>query len=189
MATPLSVGAAGAPRTAGYISAGNGPIDAPMGLNALVVCLFEETEALEHLAFKLEQEQLVLMAGRPRLLARNNAEFEQAVDALAVISRRREQLVAVAAGELGLPVATTLRALADVSPDEDERRILTERRRVMQDLVERVNALCRANREILARNLAATTDALSMLGEGPSYTAMATTTVAAAPPRMLDAKA
>ena len=38
-----------------------------MGLNALLVCLFEESEALEHLAFKLEQEQLVLVAGRPQL--------------------------------------------------------------------------------------------------------------------------
>jgi len=160
-----------------------------MGLNALLVCLFEETEALDHLAFKLEQEQLVLMAGRPRLLARNSVEFEQAVRALDDVSRRREQLVAVATEELGLPAPTTLGALAEASPDEDERRILTERRGIMQTLVNRINALCVTNREILARNLAATTDALALLGESPSYTAMATTTVGAARPRMLDARA
>jgi hypothetical protein len=59
----------------------------------------------------------------------------------------------------------------------------------MRDLVERINRLCATNREILARNLAATTDALALLGESPSYTAMATTTAMAPRPRMLDAKA
>ena len=160
-----------------------------MGLNALVVCLFEESEALEHLAFKLEQEQLVLVAGKPRLLARNSAEFEQAVKDLDVVSRRREALVIAAAEELGLTPTTTLGALAEATPDDDERRVLGERRQVMRVLVDRINALCAANREILARNLAATTDALALLGETPSYTAMATTTVGAPRPRMLDAKA
>jgi len=160
-----------------------------MGLNALLVCLYEESEALEHLAFKLEQEQLALMAGRPRLLARNNAEFEQAVKALDVVSRRREEIVAAAAAEVGLPSTTTLGALADTSQDEDERRVLSERREMMRDLVDRINRLCATNREILARNLAATTDALALLGESPSYTAMATTTAMAPRPRMLDAKA
>jgi hypothetical protein len=160
-----------------------------MGLNALVVCLFEESEALEHLAFKLEQEQLVLVAGKPRLLARNSAEFEQAVTALAAVSRRREQLVVAAAEELGLPSTSTLSALADAAADEDERRVLGERRQIMRVQVARISDLCAKNREILARNLAATTDALALLGEGPSYTAMATTTVGAPRARVLDARA
>jgi NaMN:DMB phosphoribosyltransferase len=160
-----------------------------MGLNALVACLFEESEALEHLAFKLEQEQLVLVAGKPRLLARNSAEFEQAVKALDVVSRRREQLVAVAAGEFGLPPTTTLSALADAAQDEDERRVLGERRQIMRAQVARITDLCARNRQILARNLAATTDALALLGDGPSYTAMATTTVGAPRARVLDARA
>jgi hypothetical protein len=160
-----------------------------MGLNALVVCLFEESEALEHLAFKLEQEQLVLAAGKPRLLARNSAEFEQAVKALDEVSRRREALVETAAAELGLAPPTTLTALADAATDEDERRVLGQRRQVMLDQVARITELCARNREILARNLAATTDALALLGDGPSYTAMATTTVAAPRARMLDARA
>jgi hypothetical protein len=160
-----------------------------MGLNALLVCLFEESEALEHLAFKLEQEQLVLVAGKPKLLARNSAEFEQAVKALDAISRRREQLVVGVAAELGLPPTTTLSVLADAASDDDERRVLSERRQVMRAQVGRINDLCTKNREILARNLAATTDALALLGDGPSYTAAATTTPGAAPPRVLDARA
>lgn len=160
-----------------------------MGLNALVVCLFEESEALEHLAFKLEQEQLVLVAGKPRLLARNSAEFEQAVTALAVVSRRRERLVAAAASELGLLPTTTLSALAAAAQDEDERRVLGDRRRAMREQVDRITELCAKNREILARNLAATTDALALLGDTPTYTAMATTTAAAPRSRVLDAKA
>jgi len=160
-----------------------------MGLNGLVVCLFEESEALEHLAFKLEQEQLVLVAAKPRLLARNSAEFEQAVKDLDVVSRRREQLVAATAAELGLSPTTTLSALADSAADEDERRVLGERRQVMRAQVARINELCTKNREILARNLAGTTDALSLLGESPSYTAMATTTAGAPRARMLDARA
>jgi len=160
-----------------------------MGLNALVVCLFEESEALEYLAFKLEQEQLVLAAGRPRLLARNSAEFAAAVKALDDVSRRREQLVEIAAAELGLGPGTTLSALAEAATDEDERRVLAERRRVMREQVGRIGGLCATNREILARNLAATTDALALLGESPSYTAQATTTVSPARARVLDARA
>ncbi|HUY22918.1 MAG TPA: flagellar export chaperone FlgN [Acidimicrobiales bacterium] len=158
-------------------------------MNALVVCLFEESEALEHLAFRLEQEQLVLLAGKPRLLARNNAEFEEAVKGLDVISRRREQLVAAVAAEMRLTPTPTLGALAEAAQDEDERRVLEERRQVMRALVDRINDLCARNREILARNLAATSDALALLGDGPSYTAMATTSVVAPRPRMLDATA
>jgi len=160
-----------------------------MGLNALLVCLYEESEALDHLAFKLEQEQLALIAGRPRLLSRNTAEFEQAVKALDAVSRRREELVAVAAGELGLTATTTLGALAEASGDPDERRVLEERRHAMLALVARINELCAANRDILARNLAATTDALALLGDTPSYTAAATTAPASTRPRMLDARA
>lgn len=160
-----------------------------MGLNALLVCLYEESEALEHLAFKLEQEQLALLAGRPKLLARNSAEFAQAVSALDEVSRRREGLVAAAAAEIGLPPTTTLGTLAASSTDEDERRVLLGRRQSMLELVARVNELCAANRQILARNLAATTDALALLGETPSYTAAATTSVTRTGPRMLDARA
>ena len=90
---------------------------------------------------------------------------------------------------MGLSATTTLGALADAAQDEDERRVLGERRRVMRDLVERISDLCVKNREILARNLAATADALALLGDGPSYTAMATTTVNVPRPRILDAKA
>jgi len=160
-----------------------------MGLNALLVCLYEESEALDHLAFKLEQEQLALMAGRPKLLARNNAEFQQAVHALAEVSRQREQLVTAAAAEVGLAPTTTLGALAEASGDDDERRVLGERRQVMRGLVHRINSLCATNREILARNLAATADALALLGESPSYTAMATTAASVQRPRILDARA
>ena len=38
----------------------------------------------------------------------------------------------------------------------------------MRDLVERITDLCAKNQEILAWNLAATTDAVSLLGNGPS---------------------
>jgi len=160
-----------------------------VGLNALLVCLYEESEALEHLAFKLEQEQLVLMAGKPRLLDRHNREFQEAVNALDAIGRRRVELVGDASSQLGLGPSTTLSVLADASEDEDERRVLRERRDTMRALVDRINALCAVNREILARNLAATTDALALLGERPSYTAMATTSVGAPPPRIVDARA
>jgi flagellar biosynthesis/type III secretory pathway chaperone len=105
------------------------------------------------------------------------------------VSRRREQLVATAAAEVGLAPTTTLSALADVASDEDERRVLGDRRQVMRAQVARINSLCAKNREILARNLAATTDALAMLGDSPTYTAAAKTKVSAPHSRMLDAKA
>jgi len=59
----------------------------------------------------------------------------------------------------------------------------------MRAQVARISELCAGNRAILARNLAATTDALALLGDSPSYTAMATTTVGAPRSRMLDARA
>lgn len=160
-----------------------------MGLNALSVCLFEEREALDEVAFKLEQQYLVLCAGRHALVERTTAEFRRAVQVLDAASRRRADLVAAAAVELRLTATPTLGGLADAVEDEDERHVLEEHRRAMVELVQRIGELSTRNRELLARNLAATTDALALLGAEPSYSSTGEHLTGAVVPRILDARA
>lgn len=160
-----------------------------MGLNALSVCLYEEREALEDVAFKLEQEYLVLLAGRHRLVERTTAEFRRAVQALDAVSRRRADLVAAAASDMRLSDVPTLGALAGAVEDDDERKVLEEHRQAMIALVERIGDLSSQNRELLARHLAATTDALALLGAEPSYSSSGEARTGAPRTRIVDARA
>lgn len=130
-------------------------------------CLSDECVALEHLLFKLEEEHLVLASGRHRWLDQASAEVSAAVEALDLCERRRLGLADALIGELGLPVAATLGDIADAI-DIDQAEMLRGYRTRMRDLLERIHDLVQRNRDLLARGLAATADALALLGAGPT---------------------
>jgi hypothetical protein len=83
-----------------------------MGLQELSETLWRERELLDLLAFKLEEESLLVAAGRTRWYDRAARE----VDLLLVELRRTELLRAVqsdeAALQLGLPAGASLREVA-----------------------------------------------------------------------------
>jgi hypothetical protein len=137
----------------------------------LLACLSEEQAALEHLLFKLKAQNLILSSGEHRYLPECTAEVESAVLVLTVSGRRRESVAATVHAAHGLPADAKLTALADAVDDEVICQQLLLRHRSLRDILDQVRRCSRQNREMLAHGLAATTDALALLGAVPTYDA------------------
>lgn len=129
----------------------------------LSLILWRERELLETLLFKLEEEQLVLAAGRNRWLMRTATEVESVLEAI----RETEVLRAVAADEvaagLGLSHNPSLRVLAEAA-DEPWRTILMEHRDAFVQITREVTGLASANRELLTAGYRAAQETLLSMG-------------------------
>ncbi|HUZ10080.1 MAG TPA: flagellar protein FlgN [Acidimicrobiales bacterium] len=139
-----------------------------MGFDKLSTLLWRERDVLDLLGFKLAEEYLVLAAGHHAWLARATAEVEQAVGLLADADHLRERAVAELVVELGLDATPTLAELADLAAaPEPWRELLAGHRQAMLDHLAHIERVSAANREILARRMTATADALAYLGAQP----------------------
>ena len=138
-----------------------------MGFDELSTRLWRERCVLELLRFKLAEEHLILASGHHSWLDRATAEVEQVVEMLELADSEREEAVAAVGQELGLGTAPTLAQLADAAP-EPWNDILAGHRQSMIEHFEEIEKVSAANREILARRMAATADALSYLGVQPA---------------------
>ena len=139
---------------------------ADMGFDELSTLLWQERGVLELLGFKLAEEHLILAAGHHAWLPRATAEVEQVVDLLAAADAKREHAVAELADELGLDATPTLADLAAAAP-EPWGELLAGHRQAMLAHFAHIEQVSAANREILARRVAATADALAYLGAQP----------------------
>ena len=142
-----------------------------MALAEVTSTLWRERELLELLLFKLEEEQLLLAAGRHRWLARATREVETVLEEI----RRAELLRAVqvdeAAVELGLEPGPSLGALA-AAADEPWRTLLREHRTAFMTATAEISAMAQSNRDLLTAGFRATRDALLSLTDGtPTYSA------------------
>ncbi len=133
----------------------------------LSTCLWTQRQALETLAYRLEVEMLMAAAGRSQGLARSTAATELALADLLVADARRAMAADELATALGLSPGATLEQLADALPDGSD--VLRSHARHLHHLVGEVETLTEQTRRLLARNLAATTDALALLGVTSSY--------------------
>ena len=156
--------------------------------DALLSCLAEEQDALEHLLFKLREQQLVLTAGENRWLAPATSEVEQAVAALTTIGQRREDVAARVHAAFGVPAGAKLSELADHIDDEIACQNLYQRQRSLRDTLDQVRRASRQNRELLASGLATTNDALALLGAVPTYDSAGVMDRTAAAIRTFDAR-
>jgi len=138
-----------------------------MGFDELSTRLWRERCVLELLRFKLAEEHLILASGQHGWLDRATAEVEQVVAMLELADAEREEAVAAVAAELGLAATPTLAELAAAAP-EPWGEILAGHRRAMREHFDQIEKVSAANREILARKMAATADALAYLGAQPS---------------------
>jgi hypothetical protein len=138
-----------------------------MGFDELSTRLWRERCVLELLRFKLAEEHLILASGHHGWLDRATAEVEQVVAMLELADAEREESVQAVASLLGLTGTPTLADLAGAAP-EPWGEILAGHRRAMVEHFEQIEKVSTANREILARRMAATADALAYLGAQPS---------------------
>ena len=135
-----------------------------MALSDVSNILWRERQLLELLVFKLEEEQLVLAAGRSRWLAYATREVENVLGEIKRIELERAVQVADAGRELGLSGAPTLRELSGLTPSPWD-GIFAEHRRALLTLAQEIDAITRSNRDMLQRGQQAAREALASLGE------------------------
>ncbi len=141
-----------------------------MGLSEVSNVLWRERQLLELLLFKLEEEQLVLAAGRTRWLNHASCEVEIVLDEIKVAEMGRAIEVEALAAELGLASGPSLRQLADAAPDPWS-GIFDAHRQAFLTSAHEILALAQVNREILVRGQKTASDTLSWLGgnDGDGY--------------------
>lgn len=89
-----------------------------MAIHDLSAQLWHERELLDLLTFKLEEEQLLLTAGKTRWISHATREVEQVLERLSAAGLARAVTAAAVAAEWGLPEEATLRELAAGAPEE-----------------------------------------------------------------------
>lgn len=88
-----------------------------MGLREVSATLWRERHLLELLLFKLDEEQLLLAAGRTRWLARATGEVKMVLEEIRQTELERAVEVSGVAVDLGLPAGASLRQLAAATPE------------------------------------------------------------------------
>lgn len=133
-----------------------------MGLRDLSAVLWKERHLLELLLFKLEEEQLLLAAGRNRWLPRATREVELVLDELRHVELERAMSLDAVAAEMGLAADVSLRALAAAAAPP-WCGLLAEHRGAFLALTEEITALNVSNRELLGRGQRAVREMLSTI--------------------------
>lgn len=136
-----------------------------MGLREISAILWRERHLLELLLFKLDEEQLVLAAGRTRWLPRATREVEMVLEEIRQTELERAVEVSRLSVELRLPSGASLRQLAEAAP-EPWHDMLLEHRHAFLTLTDEITTLVQSNRELLARGQKAVRDVLASIGDG-----------------------
>lgn len=130
-----------------------------MSLSEVSAALLREQSLLEMLLFKLEEEHLLLSAGRTRWLAAATREVEAVLEEIRRCGLLRAALVEGAAPGLGLGQNPSLRELAEVAPVPwDE--LLVHHRASFLEITDEISAQANANKQLVHRGAAATQDLL-----------------------------
>lgn len=122
---------------------------ARMSANELSACLWRERELLDLLAFKLEEEQLLLTTGKSRWLQYATREVEQVMERLRSAGLARSVEAAVVAEEWGAPQNATLRELVDSAPDGPWADIFTAHLAALTEYTEQIRDLRDLNEHYL----------------------------------------
>ena len=120
-----------------------------MGANELSALLWRERELLEFLVFKLEEEQLLLTAGKSRWLQHATREVEQVVDRLRTAGLGRSVEVAALAKQWGTDEDATLRELVTHAPAGPWSEIFSAHLLAMTDLTNQIKELRDHNEQFL----------------------------------------
>jgi hypothetical protein len=135
-----------------------------MSLTEVSSILWRERELLELLLFKLEEEQLLLAAGRSRWLGHATREVEMVLEEIRRAELGRAVEVEAVAVELGLAPGVSLRELAEQAPSPWN-DILREHRNAFLTASAEISALAQANRELLTAGFRAARETLLSLSE------------------------
>lgn len=138
-----------------------------MSVNDLSSLLWRERELLEMLVFKLEEEQLLLTAGRSKWLHHATREVEQVLGHLRTAGIERTVEASLVALAWGLPEDSTLRQLAEGAGDA-WRDVLLSHLTALTALTSQIADLRDTNLSYLRSASRATQETLANLGTGPA---------------------
>jgi hypothetical protein len=125
-----------------------------VSLSELSSVLWRTRELLELLLFKLEQEQLLLAAGRSRWLPHATREVELVLEQVRRTEMVRAARAEEAGRELGLPPGASLARLADAAP-APWTELLHDHRKAFLALTAEITSLSETNRDLLTSGLRA----------------------------------
>ena len=120
-----------------------------MDLSEVSETLWRERELLDVLSFKLEEQGLLLSAGKDRWLARASREVRVVLEQIRLTELTRAVEVDAAARDLGLPSGSSLALLAQAAP-APWNDILRGHRDAFLQIAEDTLTLATANRELIA---------------------------------------
>jgi hypothetical protein len=136
-----------------------------MGLAEVSDILWRERELLDVLLFKLEEEQLLLAAGKVRWLSRATREVELVLEQIRLTELTRSIEVDAAAAQLGLEPNPSLGKLADVAP-APWNDLFRAHRTAFLTLTQEISGLADANREFVTTAYRSARETLLALGGG-----------------------
>jgi transposase len=156
-------------------------------MNELSAVLWRERELLELLTFKLEEEQLLLTAGRSRWVDHASREVEQVLERLRAVGLERGIESAAVAEEWGTPSDAPLRAIVAAAPAGPWGDILAAHLRAMLELTTQIAALRDENERFLRAAARATQETLAgSVGDTATYDLHGTSGVGATGARIFD---
>jgi hypothetical protein len=120
-----------------------------MDFAGLSSILWRERDVLENLLYKLDVQQLLLMAGRSTWLVRASAEIEQVLEQVGQIELERAVVFDAIAADMGLESGPSLTTIAAQAP-EPWRTLLQEHYRAFLELAAKIQGVTALNRELAA---------------------------------------
>jgi hypothetical protein len=120
-----------------------------MAIHELSALLWRERELLDLLTFKLEEEQLLLTAGKSRWLPHGTREVEQVLEHLSKAGLARSVEVAAVAQQWSLSADSSLSELAAAAPDAAWAEVLSSHLKAMQRQTAAIQELRDSNEQFL----------------------------------------
>lgn len=157
-----------------------------MSLQALNSVLWNERQLFELLLFKLEEEQLLLGAGKSRWLPHSTREVENVLEQIKEVELARAIESEAVAVSLGQPDNSPLSVLAEVAP-EPWGELLSAHRKAFVQLTAEIEGLVSQNRELLTTSQRAAQETLlNIQRDASTYDESGSASLGEARPRLLD---
>lgn len=163
------------------------PTKAESILAQLSRVLWQQRDLIEVLEYRLEVQQLLMVAGRADRLPIAVGEVEAALEAIRAVEETRLRVVADAAAALGLPHTATLTQIRTAAPEPWD-YVLGDHHTAFVRLVASTEELSARSRELAHKGLGETRAAFSQLGGTPTktYGRHGDRTSLALPPTLVD---
>lgn len=139
-----------------------------MGANNLSVLLWKERELLELLQFKLEEEQLLLVAGKTRWIAMATREVESVLEKVHSASLARSVEASAVALAWGVAEDAPLADIAAKAPQGPWTDILASHLTALRETTAEIARLREANEQYLRAAYRSTQETLATLGDEQS---------------------